>query len=310
MWHKEGYEYYAYLPKDRGAALNYHLFSCLGETRIVKDNGRFHLDDMCTKIWSSLEKNLTHSIQCVKNMGLLISIEDVEPPLAEHYGYLRSHPALGGLSYCLRKCRHVFLFHWAYFLYMYSFRHERATVHIPPWAEDVSKHIHYAWVDSLWDAIHQQTVNKNFVGTVVHQHVLLVRWVEYASCLGVPIWVSWHSGPDNYKNKCLDGYHVLQVWCPTKEQVLATIAPPPPATSLIEGVNSSPLLASSANTPALTTPSALALPPGSRLIPSWQDFFQDRDEANKKTEATAAPTQKQQWESHRHAAQKHSIPGH
>ena len=148
-------------------------------------------------------------------------------------------------------------------------------------------------MDSLWDAIHQQMANKNFVSTVVHQHVLLVRWVEYASCLGVPIWVSWHSGPDDYKNKCLDGYHVLQAWCPTKEQVLATIAPPPPTTSLIEGVDSSPLPASSANTPALTTPSAPALPPGSRLIPSWQDFFQDHDEADKKAEATAAPTQKQ-----------------
>ena len=191
------------------------------------------MDNTCTKIWSSLEKNLTHSIQCVKNMGLLVSIEDVEPPLAEHYGYLRSHPVLGGLSYCLRKCRHAFLFCWAYFLYLYSFRHERATVHISPWAEDVSKCIHYAWVDSLWDAIHQQTANKNFVGTVVHQHVLSVRWVEYASHLGVPIWVLWHSGPDDYKNKCLDGYHVLQVWCPMKEQVLAAIAPPPPVLSKV-----------------------------------------------------------------------------
>ena len=104
MWHKEGYKYYAYLPKNHGAVLNYHLFSCLGETQIVKDNGWFCLDNTCTKIWSSLEKNLMHSIQCIKNMGLLVSVEDVKPPLAEHYGYLWSHLVLGGLSYCLRKC--------------------------------------------------------------------------------------------------------------------------------------------------------------------------------------------------------------
>ena len=28
-WHKDGYEYHAYLPKDQQAVLNYHIFCCL-----------------------------------------------------------------------------------------------------------------------------------------------------------------------------------------------------------------------------------------------------------------------------------------
>ena len=89
-WNHEGYEYHAFLPKDREAVLNFHLFSCLRDTRVITSDGRFHLDDATKKAWQSLEKNITQSTNCLLK-GALVSLYDSPPKPAETFGYTQSH---------------------------------------------------------------------------------------------------------------------------------------------------------------------------------------------------------------------------
>ena len=315
-WHREGYEYHAYLPKDRQGALNYHIFSHLRQVRTVMRDGKYHLDDATCKSWSSFENNISLSITCVAD-GILTSIEDSAPPLADHYGYLRGHKTMRGLRYCLTKCRSAFLFRWAYFMYCFSLRSAKsAGVDIPPWVEKMSRMTQYAWVDSLLDAVHQQMQNRNFVGTLLNPGVYSVKWAKHASSIGVPIWVSWSWSNNGNDYQGMDGLSIVQRWRPTPEQVLAASAIPPPAPEStsppapsISLSSTSPLPSGSTNIPPRTTPSAPVLRPGCKFVPSWEDFFRNRDEADKKAEEVATPLEKQQWENRRRTAKGFSMPG-
>ena len=305
-WHVEGFEYHAYLPKDRQAALNYHLFRCLTEVQTVQRDGRYWLGDETSRSWALLEANLRYSIQCAGE-GILISVDDSSPHLAEKYGYTRGHKTLKGLRHCLMMSRHAFLFRWAYFLYILSMRGgSGAKIDIPPWLHRISDRTHHAWVDSLWDAVRQQKSNSNFIGTVFTPDVLSVRWIESASSMGVPIWVLWRRGPDDYHK--LDGSLHIKNWCPSAEQVHALRSRPPPTSAPVDAENSVLPTGPPDVIPA-HTPSAPEIPPGGKFILSWEEFFRLRDEADKAAEMAATPTQKQQWQSRLRNAQSYSEPG-
>ena len=206
--------------------LNYHVFRCLTQVQTVQRDGRYWLGEETGRSWVLLEDNISHSIQCA-SPGVLTSLEDCEPPLAVKYGYTRGHKTLKGLRHCLMMSRNAFLFRWAYFLYILSLRGgSGAMVDIPPWIFRISDSTHYAWVDSLWDALGQQKTNSNFIGTVLTPDVPSVRWIAAASSIGVPIWVSWRSGPHDYHK--LDGSRHVKNWCPSAEQVHAARSRPPP----------------------------------------------------------------------------------
>ena len=167
--------------------------------------------------------------------------------------------------------------------------------------------VHYAWVDSLWDAVYQQRANSNFIGALLHPRVYSVKWAKHASDIGVPIWVSWHHSPEDYKG--LNGSTILAPWRPTIEQLHTARTAPPPTPSFAEHADNPPAQTNPTNTPPPATSPVPALPPGSKFILSWEDFFRDRDEADKKAEAAATPTEKQQWENRRRGAQKYRMPG-
>jgi len=106
---KEGYEYHTYLPKDRQAVLNYHLFGCLSETCVVTRDGLYELGNGTKKAWSSLENNLSWSIHCLLQGGTLTTLEDRSPPLADTYGYLRPHKSHKGLNFSILLSKHTFI---------------------------------------------------------------------------------------------------------------------------------------------------------------------------------------------------------
>ena len=253
-----------------------------------------------------LEDNISHSIRCASS-GVLTSLEDCEPPLAVKYGYTWGHKTLKGLRHCLMMSRNAFLFRWAYFLYILSLRGgSGAMVDIPPWIFRISNSTHYAWVDSLWDALSQQKTNSNFISTVLTPDVPSVRWIAATSSIGVPIWVSWRSGPHDYHK--LDGSCPIKNWCPSAKQVHAVGSRPPPTPAPVDATNPVPPTSPS-NIPPVHTPSASEIPHGSQFILSWEEFFRLRDEADKVAQIVATPTQRQQWESCIRNAQSYSEPG-
>lgn len=305
-WHKDGYEYHAYLPKDRQAALNYHVFRCLTHVQTVQRDGRYWLGEETGRSWVLLEQNLSHSIRCA-SPGVLTSLEDCEPPLAEKYGYMRGHKTLKGLRHCLMMSRNAFLFRWAYFLYILSLRGGSGeTIDIPPWIFRISDSTHYAWVDSLWDALRQQKMNSNFIGTVLTPDVPSVRWIAAASSIGVPVWVSWRRGPDDYHK--LDGSRHVKNWCPSAAQVHAARSRPPPTLVPVDAANPAPPTGPS-DIPPAHTPSAPEIPRGGAFILSWEEFFRLRDEADQAAQIVATPAQRQQWESRTRNARSYSEPG-
>ena len=288
---RDGYEYHAFLPKDPEAIFNCHLFSCLRETRVVTSDGRVHLDDVTKKAWGSLEKNMTVTISCLLR-GALVTLEDSEPPLAEKYGYTRSHKSIRSLNYCLKICRHAFLLRFAYLMYIRTIRSPSVDP-LPSWVRDVIQGSHAAWVDSLWEAVRRQCLKRNFIGTLIEPHAQTVRWIKAATEAGVPIWVLWHKGSRDYEK--VEGGHVTKMWHATAEAMAAATLPsiPPP-------INPPPLL---------PTPSTTTLPPGSMFITDWQEFFRKLNEDDQLAESVATLSEKQQWENRQRAAAGYHQPG-
>lgn len=311
---KEGYEYHAFLPKDRQAILNCHLFSCLSETRVIRRDNQYQLDDATKKAWSSLENNLSWSIKCLMR-GVLVSLEDAAPPLAEKYGYSRSHNTLKGLNFSLLISKHAFILRLAYLNYIQSIKPYSPEDLIPPWIQEVSKSSHYTWVDSLWGAIRDQRFSRNYIGTLLRPTALSVRWVASAAARGVPIWVLWCNDVNDYKK--LEGGHVIKPWHPTTELVAAVVVPQPtPSAAEPHGVPSFPTPPTTAppaglhnSAPSFPTLPTTTLPPGNMFVPDWQEFFQKRNEADEAAEAVATLTEKQQWENRRKVAQGYHQPG-
>ena len=299
-WHHEGYEYHAFLPANRERVLDCHLFLCLKDPRVVHDSGVVRLDAASRNAWSMLERGLTWTIESLLK-GLVLSLEDATPPLAEKYGYSRSHKTLKGLQYCLKLSSHAFLLRLAYLTFLYSKRSPSPDSAIPSWIQDVTRRSNATWIDSLWEVIRQQRSDRNYLGALVFPNGSSVRWVKSAAAIGVPIWVLWREGHGRDYDS-FDGGFVLKPWAPERLFVFVEAAPPP-ATPTIEPHNALPL------PPPPTTSTTMALPPGSTFIADCKEFFRKRDAADRAAEEKATPSEKQQWENRRNAAKGYHQPG-
>jgi len=293
-WNREGYEYHAFLPKDREAMLNRHLFSCLHDTRVVTSGGMVRLDDTTKNIWLSLEQGLTWSIECLL-VGALVSLEDSAPPLAQKYGYSRPHKTLKTLNFCLRLSRNAFLLRFAYLSYIYTIRKNTFEDSIPPWVDQLTKLSHHTFVDSLWEAIRWQRSKREYIGTLVLPKGHSIRWIKAAAAVGVPIWVLWQQEADY---QLLEGGHVVKAWAPNHDLIAAAAAPPPV-----------PPTVEPQDTPPLPPPQTMTLPPGSTFIVDPEEFFRKRNEADVAAAATATLSEKQQWENRQQAAARYQQPG-
>ena len=310
-FNKQGYEYHAYLPRDRQAAFNYNIFECLHHTRHTQRDGRYYLAEATRQSWETLEKNLSLSIHHVAR-GSYVSLGDSAPPLANRYGYTRGHATIKKLNYGLKLSRHAFLLRLAYFTYLYSIQQDDWVPGQTTWIDELRVCTHYGWMDTVSDAVKQQAASCNFIGTITRPDKSTVRWLRHASLHGVPIWVAWVKGSDDYRG--VDGDHIIkQWWCPTSEQVAAAKAPPIPSPTdpdlVMVSTNTPPLSTDAAHLPTILSLPIPALPHGSKFIPDIDAFFQSRDEADKQAEITATFLEKQQWEGRRQAAKSYLQPG-
>ena len=319
-WHKEGYEYRAFLPKDRDALLECHLFGHLQKTRVVTLNGRFSLDEATKQAWTSLDDNLSMSIQAAIRPETLVSLEDSDPPLAREFGYTRTHKSRQALNNCLKVSRHAFLLRLAYFTYILTVTPTQFYgFSIPTWGG--GRGSRPIWVDSLWDAVRQQQSKRNYIGALIDaDKIISVRWIKSAANRGVPIWVLWRGDFKAYKN--LEGGHVVDPWIPTTQLLAAAVAPPPviagpppviagppPIDTNPPPTVADPPLVIAGPPPIIVDPPTTALPPGSKFFSDWQEFFKKRDIADRLAEEAATPSEKQQWENRRQSAKGCHQPG-
>lgn len=296
--HREGYEYQAFLPRHREGMLACHIFLCLGEPRVVNDDGMVRLDVGTKNAWLMLDQALTLTIKTLLTR-VLLSFKDATPPLAEKYGYSRKHSTLKNLQHSLKLSRHAFLLRFAYLTFLYSMQSRLLNNEIPPWIQDLTQTLRATWVDSLWEAMCQQRSDRNFIGALVHPDGSPVRWVQSAVAIGVPIWVLWRES-DGKEYETFAGGHVLRPWAPPN---LFVEVAPPPVTPNTESHDTLPL-----PSPPTTSPTT-ELPPGSMFITDCQDFFRKRDAADRVAEANATPSEKQQWENRRNVTKGYHQPG-
>ena len=331
-WLKDGFDYYAYLPKD--LSFDGHLLTALKycKPEHVERGGRWYVDDKTRELWQCLDINLTRSIDAIGG-GMLLTLAHQEPTCARSYGFTRGHKTSRGLSVSLAISKNAFIHRLSYLTYLVSCQYQ--------WDQELGDQMWWkqltgvggpAWVDGVWDAIYRQWFTRNFVGVVAQPSVSSVRWLGPALRFGVPVWVSFPS-PQSYQN--LDGGFVMKAWTPSIDQVrdsrMANKAGP---TTMRTGSPSSPSLPPTNSPPEMqgdptletqaslipqhfhqiqTPPSHLSppakLPTGTTWHESWEDFFQTREEANNKRFEYAPGSDQTIWNSRAQNARSFSPPG-
>lgn len=319
-WHLIGYDYRAYLPKVR--TFDGHLLAPIRycSPKYHERNGRWYLDDQNIELWQSIDIKLANSIKAIGDK-LFLELGHCTPSRAATCGFARGHKSLAALITSLEISKHALVHRLAYLAYVISIRYR--------WDEDLGDQVWWneltakcgpTWVDSVWDAICRQRDSRNFIGVAVRPGQFSVRWLRSALQFGVPIWVSFPT-PVCYDS--LDGASVMNQWKPTQEQVAksrsAEAAKLPvlraksttPATPLLQPTADS--IPESQTSPPPPPPNSLSppnvLPDNARWYESWQEFFNKRDESNKKRLEGASDIDKQTWKSRADNAKKFSPPG-
>ena len=324
-WLKQGYEYFAFLPKER--FFDGHLLASLNNRRpLVQRGSRWHMDDETCDLWRSLDVNLTNSITVI-GKGLLFDLEHYEPGPVVRYGFARGHKTERHLRLSLSMSKRAFVHKVAYLSYLASRRHQwdRDLVG-QTWLKELSDVFSRTWIDSILDTIHRRRAIRNFIGVVVKPGIDSVRWLDKALKFGVPIWVMI---PDLGAYDGLDGGFVMKQWQPTAQEIHAgreaqrsklaalatpTVAAPPSQPPTVDPEPED--CPTQPDDPALELPTTSktlsppeVLPHNARWYESWQDFFQRRDKANARRLEVATETQKTSWESRTRNARKFRQPG-
>lgn len=308
-WIKPGYEYFAYLPKDR--IFDGHLLAPLKHhtPNLIERDGRWYLDDATCKLWVALDHKFTKSILVVGS-GMVVELEDHEPPSPAKYGFTQGHKSMAGLSLCLKITKYAFVHRLAYLTYLiaigYMWDKELCE---QLWWRNLVVRCDRHWADSVWDAVYRRWSSRNFVGVAVKpQSGITLKWLRTAYEFGVPIWVLF-SGPTAYNT--FQDASVLNIWLPTAQQVsettlMMTKVPPqhPQPTIPLTPDPQTNLPAQ----PTFPSPPAV-IPKDTQWYESWQDFFCKRDESYKKQLGEATDDDKRAWKAQEDNAKGFHPPG-
>ena len=304
-WVKPGYDYYAFLPRDRSfdghllTPLKYHDLVC------TQRDGRWYVDEETRELWQSLDLGLTKSINVIGG-NLLVDLNHKEPSRAIEYGFTRGHKSQANLKVSLMASKHAFIHRLAYLTYIIAYRYKWDTPELgdQPWWNEFVARCGPTWVDSVWDAVCRQWDTRNFIGVAVRPIQASVRWLRAALHFGVPIWVLFPQ-PGCYNG--LDGGFVMNQWQPTQEQVSNARTAQKVAQAVALQPKPTP------TSPPLDHPSALTppaiLPENGQWFKSWQDFFHKRDEADVRRLEEASMEDRKAWDSRFISAKKFSLPG-
>lgn len=317
-WCRMGYDYYAYLPKER--AFGGHLLAPLKHhkpTHVQRD-GRWYADERTVELWRSIDLKLAYSIDVV-GRPLWVELDHYSPPPATKYGFTRGHKSIEALTKALQISRHAFVHRLAYLTYLISLRYQWDVSDLCDhvWWTQLSTACGRNWVDSVWASICSQQATRNFIGIAVKPIGASVKWLRSALNFGVPIWVAFNE-PGCYRS--LDGSFVMKYWEPTDEQVFAAraqaaathtksafvfVPPQPPAdsNSLSEARTDAPQIGPFPLSPPAT------LPPNAQWFESWKDFFLKRDEKHRQEVEAASDEVKRGWDSRAENAKKFHAPG-
>ena len=312
-WNKTGYDYHAFLPKNR--TFEGHLLTPLNHHRpiSVQRDGRWYIDDNTIQLWQSLDINFSRSIRVIGSR-LLVELDHYEPIPAISYGFTRGHKSQQTLEVALRASRHAFIHRLAYLTYLIACRYKWDTPDLrdqPWWSEFVAAFVGYNWVDSVWDTVCKQWAARDFIGVAVCPSEASVKWLRAALHFGVPIWVSMPK-PGCYDKQ--DGGSVIAShWMTSTAEVgearaaqKAKLAALQAESTVLDPSNSSlPTPLNHSQSPSPPT----VLPPGARWYESWQAFFDKRDEARRVRREGASSKDKQSWESRAAVAAKFHPPG-
>ena len=325
-WIKAGFEYYAYLPKDR--IFDGHIWEplkCHTPTHIER-NGRWYVDEETSNLWRAIDWRLTKSIEAISR-DTLFMLHHHEPRRAIQHGFTQSHRTQENLQLSLHISKHAIVHRLAYLLHLISFQYRWGESE-QPWRKALEMQCGLSWVDSIWDALCRQWKSRNFIGVVVRpEEGTSIRWLEPALRFGVPIWVLWPNR-DPYKGQ--DGDFKANLWKPEVESVRATqlaeiasaklraqptATPPPPPPPPPPTHPTNPHLQPPANpAPAhdlmsISPPPTSTLPEGAKWYESWQEFFNNQKEADKSHLEKASQGEKQRWESLTRNSAKFQPPG-
>lgn len=321
-WVKDGYDYYAYLPKER--LFDGHLLEPLKrhKPKLIKKDGRFFVDDETRELWLSLDNNLASSIGAV-GVGILVDLEHHEPRKAINFGFSRGHKTEHGLQRSLKISKNAFVHRLAYLVYLISYRYQwDAELVDQQWWNALGARCGRTWVDSVWDAVYRQWEARDFIGVVVRPGSSSVRWLKSALSFGVPIWI-WLPALDGYDR--LDGGSVVKPWIPPQAEIdESRRAAKAKLEALLAKSTMSPSLSDdpmdlSTEPPADTAQDPLVrsgplsppaqLPLGTSWYESWEVFFRNRGESNRKKLEVATDPEKKVWESREQSAKKFQSPG-
>lgn len=322
---KSGYDYYAYLPKDRN--FEGHLWEPIKhEPEYIQRDGRWFMDTGMREVWRAIDNNISRSINVIGSY-LWLTLDHHTPDEAHKYGFTRGHKSKEDLKISIKVSKHALLHRFAYLMYTISIRYNWEAWYLQPWRDQIAARCGSTWLDSVWDTICRQWASRNFIGVILKPTETSVKWVQPALRFGVPIWVSFPT-QDCYKK--LDGGKVMDRWTPTELQVKESRwaemerlkilhaqsttmpspseppvdpSPEPPAAPHPEPPTDPPQPHSKTISPPAE------LPPNSKWYESWEAFFRKRDEANSNRLKTASDKDKQSWEARAINAKTFSPPG-
>ena len=330
-WNLPGYEYYAYLPKDRD--FDGHLLGPLKHhtPRLIKRDQRWYVDDETRDLWRSLDINLTYTIDLIDNT-LYHHLNHYEPPQAIRHGFTCGHRSKNGLNLSLNRSKHAFIHRLAYLSYLISLRYnwKEEPITSQPWRDKLEEKCRNSWIDSVWAAIRTQWETRNFIGVAVRptETLIFVEWLRAAFRFGVPIWVSFPNR--TAYNRLGATPSVMEVWIPEVGQVqiamqfttagIQTTPPsgtptdtllesptdPPPAPPLVPPP-APPLDPPQTNPGSISPPDVI--PQNSRWYESWEVFFRKRDKAFQSRLEGASAQEKQRWEDRKANAAAFHPPG-
>lgn len=305
-WNKPGYDYYAFLPKNR--SFDGHLLTPLKhhDPVFTQRDGRWYVDEKTRELWLSLDLGLTKSIDVI-GRNLLVDLNHKEPSRATEYGFTRGHKSQANLRVSLMASKHAVIHRLAYLTYLIAYRYKWDTPELgdQPWWNEFVARCGPTWVDSVWDMVCRQWDTRNFVGVAVRPIQSSVRWLQAALYFGVPIWVLFPQ-PGCYNG--LDGGFVMNKWQPTHEQVSNTRTSQKVAQVVTLQPEPTPMPHTPANLPSTLTPPTI-LPENGQWFESWQDFFRKRDGADAKHLEEASEEDRKVWDSRSTNAKTFKAPG-
>lgn len=331
-WVAPGHEHHPYLPKS--ISFDGHLLAPLKHhvPKRTQRDGKWFLDEGTCNIWGSLDAKLTRSITVVHGDGILDSLDHRQPHPAIKYGFARGHKTENHLLLSLEVSRHTFIHRLAYLAYLISLRYKWGQELVDQlWWKEFTVGCGQAWVDSVWDVIYRQWSTRNFVGVVVKPlGTYDYRWYRMALWFGVPIWVLF---PEEGCYRDTDrrmGGTVMKEWEPTYRQVEASraaekarLACLPAESTLIPShlqPHTDPPLQSQQDHP-LAGPSdnssvshseppfpPTKVPRGAKWHASWEKFFQDRDEKDRRLCEAASPATASSWRDRKKYAKQFHAP--